>query len=103
MGIDVEDTNILVHVKQVTGQKYSYTTGGRIALEKQWANVESCYPVQSVIQNLVVYEPEGNKYETIQDLFPISSKCFMLGHPHYGSIGVVSFDSQRKNKKTIIQ
>lgn len=83
------DTDILLHVKLLVGEKYSYLPTGRISLEKHWANVEMAYPVQAVIQDLVVYEGAKRTFDTIQDVFPLGSKCFMLANPHYGSMGEV--------------
>lgn len=88
-GIEVGKTDILLHVKVLVGEKYSYLPTGRVSLEKQWASVEMAYPFQAVVQDLLVYEGAKKNLETIQDIFPLRSKCFMLANPYYGSMGEV--------------
>ena len=41
-------------------------------------------------QDIHVHEAEENtKIETIEELFPLGSQCFMLASPHYGACGEV--------------
>ncbi|GLV41654.1 pacman [Carabus blaptoides fortunei] len=97
LGIEVGETSILVHVKVLAGQKYVSTQTGLISMEKQWAKAESCYPLQSVVRELVVHEGCATQFANIQDLFPLKSKCFMIGHPHYGTIGEVIDNTSLKS------
>lgn len=83
------NTDVLIHVKILTGRKYIFTASGRATLEKQWAFVPSCYPIQVVLKDILVYVKFDLKFQDISNIFPVGSRCFMLGHPHYGSIGEV--------------
>ncbi|KAB0798453.1 hypothetical protein PPYR_09446 [Photinus pyralis] len=89
LGINVGKTEMLVHVKLLTGRKYIFKNNKCIALEKQWTNVASAYPLQTVVHNIRVYEEKFASYNNIEDLFPVGSQCFMLGHPCYGALGEV--------------
>lgn len=88
MGIRVGDTNILAHVKIMTGRKYFFSQHDRISFDKQWSDIVSPFPLQTVVKDINAYI-EGASHKDINDLFPIGSKCFMLGQPHYGCIGKV--------------
>lgn len=89
LGIDVGDADILVHVKGFAGQKYVFTSTGSIAVEKQWNEVESVYPLEAVVTHLDVSVNDMLTFKNIQELFPLGSKVFMLGNPHYGAMGEV--------------
>lgn len=49
----------------------------------------NCY-LYILLQDINVFESESNeKMETIEDLFPVDCRCFMLANPHYGCSGKV--------------
>ncbi|XP_018322001.1 5'-3' exoribonuclease 1 isoform X2 [Agrilus planipennis] len=89
LGINVGETQVLVHVRVMIGRKYAFTPQGRVNLEKQWAVIESAYPLQAVVQNIAVYEKKYEMYKSIGNIFSVGTKCFMLGQPYYGAVGEV--------------
>lgn len=73
------------------GRKYMYTTShGRVSLEKQWAEIPSCYPLQSIVRNISAHDSHHTTFTDLKHVFPAGSECFMLGLVHYGSKGIVS-------------
>ncbi|KAK4879546.1 hypothetical protein RN001_007692 [Aquatica leii] len=89
MGVFVGATEVLVHVKVLTGQKYVFVQLGRITLEKQYSKFTSVYPLQTVVKNIPVHTESFTTYTNIEEVFPLGSHCFMLGQPCYGVLGEV--------------
>ncbi|KAK5646017.1 hypothetical protein RI129_004481 [Pyrocoelia pectoralis] len=89
LGVDVGKTEMLLHVKVMTGRKYIFKNNQHISLEKQWANITSAYPLQTVVTKIKVHEEKYASYNGIEDLFPIGSQCFMLGQPGYGALAEI--------------
>ncbi|KAF5282795.1 hypothetical protein FQR65_LT02792 [Abscondita terminalis] len=89
LGVDVGITDILVHVKILTGQKYMFSPAGRVVLEKQFSNIISDYPLQTIVKSIAVHRDAYVAYKNIEDVFPVGSHCFMLGQPCYGVLGKV--------------
>lgn len=83
------ETEILVHVQVMTGRKYVFTQHGRATLEKQYATVQSHYPLQAVVKNISVHDQYHSTYQDISTVFPPGATCFLLAHPHYGAMGEV--------------
>lgn len=92
LGIDIGRTECLLHVKEMTGRKYTFSQHGRITLQKQFAELQSHYPLQTVVRDLHVYDQYGSTYHDIAQIFPPGASCFMLGHPHYGAMGEILED-----------
>lgn len=92
LGIEVGNTDVLVHVKVLTGRRYTFSQQGRITLKKQFADLQSHYPLQTVVRNLSTYDQYNSTYIDISTLFAPGALCFMLGHPHYGAVGEVLDD-----------
>lgn len=76
----------------MTGRKYTFSQHGRITLKKQFAELPSHYPLQTVVRNLNVYDQYNSIYHDIASIFPPGASCFMLGHPHYGAMGIILED-----------
>lgn len=93
LGIDVGNTEVLIHVKLMTGRKYVLSSQGRFTFDKQWSNATAVYPLQTIVRNITAYSKEYAAYKDIDSVFPKGSYCFMLGHPHYGAMGKVLFFS----------
>lgn len=83
------ETDVLIHVKILIGRKYAFTKQGRVTLEKQWAQIGTAYPYQSIVRDISVHDEHYTTFRDIEDVFPIGSTCFMLGHPYYGCTGEV--------------
>lgn len=94
LGVNVGETNVLVHVQIMTGRKYVFTTHGRATLEKQFAFVQSHYPLQTVVRDLIVYDENHSSLQDIATIFPAGASCFMLSHPHYGAMGEILEDQE---------
>lgn len=92
LGIEVGKTEVLVHVKVMTGRKYVFTPHGRATLEKQFATVQSNYPLQTIVKDIAVHDHYHSTFQDISTVFPPGSSCFMLGHPHYGAMGEILQD-----------
>lgn len=88
-GIDLSETDHLVHVRTMIGRRYTFTPNGRVSYEKEWSKVQSAFPLQTVVANIKVYEDEHVACCNINEAFPVDSVCFMIGHPQYGSQGKV--------------
>lgn len=80
------------------GRKYIFMPQGRATLEKQFADIPSNYPLQTIVRDIVVHDEHNNTYRDISEVFLAGSKCFMLGHPHYGTMGEVLHDPESLQK-----
>uniref|UniRef100_A0A1E1XLQ0 5'-3' exoribonuclease 1 n=1 Tax=Amblyomma sculptum TaxID=1581419 RepID=A0A1E1XLQ0_AMBSC len=96
-GVNVGDLNVLVFCKTMTGRRYTYTTKGRITLEKQWAEHSIPFALQAIVKDITEKSPDFEEFKTIEELFPVGKTCFMVGHPHYGCEGQV-VDAKPANK-----
>eukprot|EP00794_Sanderia_malayensis_P014879 gene14879-16425_t len=89
-GIEVGDVDVLVEAKQLKGKRYVCGHDGIITLEKEWADSHSFYPYQSIVQDLSVHTSRFQKeLKSLEELFPVNSKCFMMANPYYGCTGEV--------------
>ncbi|PNF32574.1 5'-3' exoribonuclease 1 [Cryptotermes secundus] len=89
MGVDIGKTDILVHATAMIGRKYIFGQTGKITMEKQWCDVLTAYALQTTVKDIAVHDKTFVQYRTLQEVFPLKSVCFMLGHPHYGAMGEV--------------
>ncbi|KAI4476699.1 hypothetical protein M0802_014829, partial [Mischocyttarus mexicanus] len=87
-GIDVGETNILIHAQPLTCSKYIFTAKGKLSLEKQWKEVPTLYAYQTILKDIPTHSVNP-LYKTIDEVFKSGNKCFMLGHPHYGAMGEI--------------
>lgn len=94
MGIDFGETKVLVHVKQLIGKKFVCNQHGKLVLEKQFAENTSCFPLQTIVYNITVHDPQSNVVKEVETIFPKNSICFTLANPFYGSQGVIQDSSQ---------
>ncbi|XP_046595171.1 5'-3' exoribonuclease 1 isoform X1 [Neodiprion lecontei] len=90
LGIDVGETDVLVHACLMTGRRYIFGTQGKLSLEKQWSDVPSAFALQATVGDIAVHDSSFVQYKNIGEVFTPKSICFMLGHPHYGAMGEVS-------------
>ncbi|KAJ8687572.1 hypothetical protein QAD02_023366 [Eretmocerus hayati] len=90
LGIEVDKIEIIVHAAQITGRRYVYGTQGKMTLEKQWHDIPTMYAYQTVVEDITVHSQDFIQFTSIADVFVLKSICFMLGHPHYGSMGEVT-------------
>lgn len=66
--------------------RFQYVCGakGKITLEKQWSRIQQPFALQTIRKDILVHDPTFTQYRTLEQLFPVGSTCFMLGHPNYG-------------------
>ncbi|XP_044728242.1 5'-3' exoribonuclease 1 isoform X2 [Chrysoperla carnea] len=89
LGINIGETDVVIHALLLTGRSYIFGINNKFTLEKQWSNMADSFPYQVTVQDIKVYDPNYVQYKNVNEVYPISSKCFMLGIPHYGSEGVI--------------
>ncbi|XP_021920765.1 5'-3' exoribonuclease 1 isoform X2 [Zootermopsis nevadensis] len=89
MGVQIGQTNILVHATTLIGRKYVYGLTGKITIQKQWCDKPTAYALQTTVRDIAVHDRTFVKYRSLQEMFPPKSVCFMLGHPLYGAMGEV--------------
>ncbi|KAG0722266.1 5'-3' exoribonuclease 1 [Chionoecetes opilio] len=88
-GVNLGHTPILVYAAPMTGRKYIPGPEGKMTLEKTWSKVVQPYALQTLVKDISVYNPGYKMHLTPQEYFPPRTKVFMLGQPHYGSMGEV--------------
>ncbi|XP_066597922.1 5'-3' exoribonuclease 1 isoform X2 [Prorops nasuta] len=93
-GINIGVTNILIHARPLVGTKYVFGTQGRLCLEKQWSDTVTTYAYQMIIKDISVFCDNTKAQKTVEEIFSPGSKCFMLGHPYYGSMAEVNQSDQ---------
>lgn len=101
LGIEIGDTEILVHARLMTGRRYIFGNHGKLSLEKQWSDIPSTFALQASVIDLAVHDPTFVQYKNIDQVFTPKSICFMLGHPHYGAMGEVIFQRPNDIEKEI--
>uniref|UniRef100_A0A2R5LDG2 5'-3' exoribonuclease 1 n=1 Tax=Ornithodoros turicata TaxID=34597 RepID=A0A2R5LDG2_9ACAR len=103
-GVLVGPVNVLVYCKPMTGRKYVFGLRGRITLERQWAQHNVPFALQTIVQDIPTYAPDIQEFKTIEEVFPQGKLCFMIGFPHYGCQGeVVDSKLQRKQGRILIK
>ncbi|KAB7499743.1 5'-3' exoribonuclease 1, partial [Armadillidium nasatum] len=72
-GIDIGETDYVIHAKLMTGRNYVAYHDGKVILEKKWAEVEQPFPHQSIVKNITIYDKEYKEY-TIHEYFKPGTK-----------------------------
>lgn len=88
--MDIGRTDLLIYAAPMTGRKYICGSRGNITLEKQWSPHSFPYALQATVKDIAVHDSSFMQYRTLDELFPVETKVFMLGSPHYGCMGEVS-------------
>ncbi|XP_044753011.1 5'-3' exoribonuclease 1 isoform X2 [Coccinella septempunctata] len=89
-GIEFGKVLVLVHVRKIVGQKYIFTSNGRISLEKIFCTNETFYPLQLLVENINVYSVPHDHSITFEKLFAVGSICFTLtNNEFYGCKAIV--------------
>ena len=73
----------------MTGRQYIFTANGKMTLEKQWNENAVAFAYQAVLHDISVHSEDFVQFKSVTDVFKPKSVCFMLGYPHYGSMGEV--------------
>ena len=70
-----------------------------MTLEKYWTDVVQFYSYQAIVQDISVHDPGYKLSRTVDEYFTKDSTVFMLGQPHYGSMGsVLEVDPQHHGR-----
>lgn len=101
-GIEIGETNIVLHVYPLTGRKYITGFQGKITLEKQWSTIPMLCPLQTVVKDIDAHVSNYHQYKTIREVYPKGSRCFVIGQPHYGAMAEV-LDSSLTNGKVKVR
>jgi len=98
-GVEVGETQILVHACVMSGRQFVFGNKGRISLEKQWAKISQPFALQTIVRDIAVHDPGFKHYTSLDELFSQGTACFMLGTPYYGSQGwVLQIDPEHKGR-----
>ncbi|XP_076684631.1 5'-3' exoribonuclease pacman isoform X2 [Andrena cerasifolii] len=96
-GVDIGETNILVHARPLIDSVYTVNSENNLCLVKQWAQSQKPYAYQVIVKDITVYGDNSYLLKTLHDIFVPGTVCFMLGHPHYGSMGNINDPAFHKN------
>ena len=88
-GIYLGETQVILVCLPITGRKYVPTRNGRATLEKEWSSVPAYAPIQTIVRDIASYDPGFEQFKTIDQLFPVGTKCFVLSPAYYGQPAVV--------------
>lgn len=89
MGIDVGDVHVLVCVEPLVNRQYIFGHQGKMTLDKVWSNIRVYYPLQTIVRELNVHNPDFVQYTHVEDVFAPNSTVFMVSTMYYGSKGLV--------------
>ncbi|XP_074599461.1 5'-3' exoribonuclease pacman [Brevipalpus obovatus] len=101
-GIDAGEIKILLYVQTLVGQKYSIKSDGEVITLNQWSGRDVPTPFQTSLKDIKIVEKVSSVYKTLQDLYPIGKKCFILNENFYGDCGEI-VEVNQKNKKIKVQ
>jgi 5'-3' exoribonuclease 1 len=88
LGINLGDIETIVLARPLMGMRYVYMGEQKMFLQKEWSEKAIPIAYQVTITDISIRQFQ-NEVKTIKDIFKPKSVCFMLGHPHYGSMGEV--------------
>ncbi|RWS29627.1 5'-3' exoribonuclease 1-like protein [Leptotrombidium deliense] len=97
-GIVIGETKILLFVQPFAGYKYDSNADGKLVANKQWSNIEMVCPIQTVVNDLNIYDLFSEEFQSVSDLFPVGQKCFVLCPPYYGEMAQVLAIDQKTGK-----
>ncbi|XP_065842209.1 5'-3' exoribonuclease 1-like isoform X2 [Oscarella lobularis] len=98
-GIFIGPVKILLKASCLIGKRRVYNSKlDRVDVEKQWEVEPSLYPYQLCVKNINVFvEKSSESFETLSELFPVGSDCFLVSNPYYGSTAKVkNVDKEKK-------
>lgn len=90
LGIDLGEINQLLHVLPLKSREYVCTSDGKMTSNKNWSPNELAVAPCTVLQDLIVFEGERQRFKPIQEVFPQNSTVFMLNKGYYGCQATVT-------------
>jgi 5'-3' exoribonuclease 1 len=83
-GIEIGVTDAVLACYPITGRKYVPTAAGTVSFEKQWSSILSYAPFQLVVKDIAVFDDSFIQYKTIDEIYPVGARCFVLAPSYYG-------------------
>jgi len=101
-GIIIGETKVVLFVHLLTGYRYVSQSPTSFVLEKLWDKKLTNCPIQTVVKDIAVHAPDYQKVQTIEDVFTVGRKCFLLHDQFYGDMGeIIGYDKTGKIKVRI--
>lgn len=92
MGIDLGKIEKLLHVVTLLNREYVHTQDGKLTLSKKWSKSELTVSLNTVVENVKIYQKDMERYRTIESVFTEGSVVFMnttINNIPYGSQGTI--------------
>lgn len=92
------EINQLLHVLPLKNREYVCTSDGKMTSNKNWSpNVLAVAPI-TVVDNLIVFEGEQQRFKQIQEVFSQNSTVFMLNKGYYGCQATVTSNTVQNGR-----
>lgn len=88
-GIILGRTYAMLIVQPITGRKYIPSSNGTLTLEKQYSVTPMYAPLQTVVMDIAVHDSEFQRFKTVEEMYPVGTRCFVLAPQYYGQPAVV--------------
>lgn len=82
--MDLGDIEQLLHVYPLLNREYLDTGDGKLTLAKNWSKIPLAVARTTVIENLVVFAKELEKFKRVEDVFTKGSTVFLKNKGYYG-------------------
>ncbi|KAK7867257.1 hypothetical protein R5R35_000245 [Gryllus longicercus] len=89
LGVDIGTTGILLQCLPIVGRQFAFGKQGRITLDKHWSKTASAFALQATVKEISVHDPSFAEFSSVEEVFPVGTRVFLLGLPHYGYMGEV--------------
>ncbi|GLG99705.1 5'-3' exoribonuclease 1 [Gryllus bimaculatus] len=89
LGVDIGTTGILLQCLPIVGRQFAFGKQGRITLDKHWSKTASAFALQATVKDISVHDPSFAEFSSVEEVFPVGTRVFLLGLPHYGYMGEV--------------
>ncbi|XP_046395916.1 5'-3' exoribonuclease 1 [Ischnura elegans] len=90
LGVKLGAISVVLRALPMCGRKYAFSPNGNVSLQKQWSNQPLSFALQTAVKDIKVMQPKRVECQTIHEMFPPKTVVFLLGNPHYGSMGKVT-------------
>eukprot|EP00118_Oscarella_pearsei_P002981 m.12490 g.12490 ORF g.12490 m.12490 type:complete len:1544 (+) comp24099_c0_seq1:68-4699(+) len=98
-GIELGPVRILLKASTLIGKKYAHNAKlNKVEVQKEWDVEQEFHPYQLCVQDINVHaKKDSDTIESLEQLFPVGSDCFVLSKQYYGSMAKVkSVDKQKQ-------
>ncbi|XP_031621171.1 5'-3' exoribonuclease 1 [Contarinia nasturtii] len=84
LGVDLGETDQLLHVYPLLNREYLNTGDGKLTLSKNWSKIPLAIAPISVVQNVVVFAKDLENFKRVEDVFTKNSTVFLMNKGYYG-------------------